>query len=98
MAKTKKTSEEIDVKSVVEVEPAQVPDVELEPGHLFSAPVPEVEIKNSLLFDLYVARVSKAETVETFRRDARAIFRDAFLEAKLALEVYLDQTTKGGQE
>lgn len=42
------------------------------------------------LFDLYLARVAKAETVHTMRRDARAIFRDAFFEAKVALEVYLE--------
>ena len=45
------------------------------------------------LFDLYVARVAKAETVYTQRRDGRAIFRDAFNEARVALDVYLEMTT-----
>lgn len=50
----------------------------------------EVEPRDQL-FDLYVARVAKAETVNTMRRDGRAIFRDAFIEARVALDVYLEQ-------
>lgn len=50
----------------------------------------EVEPRDRL-FDLYVARVAKAETVNTMRRDGRAIFRDAFIEARVALDVYLEQ-------
>ena len=66
---------------------------------LTSVPVPvEPEpfefIGRDRLFDLYLARVAKAETVNTMRRDARAIFRDAFFEAKCALEVYRELTTK----
>jgi hypothetical protein len=41
-----------------------------------------------MLFNLYLARVAKAETVCTMRCDAKAIFRDAFLEAKVALDVW----------
>lgn len=44
------------------------------------------------LFQLYVARVAKAETVRTMRRDARAIFTDAFKEAKIALDVFRELT------
>ena len=44
------------------------------------------------LFKLYVARVAKAETVRTMRRDARAIFTDAFKEAKIALDVFRELT------
>ncbi len=44
------------------------------------------------LFQLYAARVAKAETVRTMRRDARAIFTDAFKEAKIALDVFRELT------
>ena len=44
------------------------------------------------LFQLYVVRVAKAETVRTMRRDARAIFTDAFKEAKIALDVFHELT------
>lgn len=47
--------------------------------------------EREMLFELYAARVAKAETVTTLRRDVKAIFRDALIEAKVALEVYLDQ-------
>ena len=51
----------------------------------------QVEIERDRLWELYVARVAKAETVNTMRRDGRAIFRDAFIEARVALDVYLEQ-------
>ena len=57
----------------------------------------EVEPRD-LLFDLYVARVAKAETVNTMRRDGRAIFRDAFIEAKVAFDVYRDLTNGGNEK
>lgn len=47
--------------------------------------------EREMLFALYAARVAKAETVTTLRRDVKAIFRDALVEAKVALDVYLDQ-------
>ena len=59
-------------------------------------PAPVCEIRDPL-WELYLARVAKAETVNTMRRDGRAIFRDAFAEAKVALDVYLEQTKKGQQ-
>ena len=46
------------------------------------------------LFDLYLARVAKAETVNTMRRDPKAIFRDAFFEAKVALDVFEEMTRR----
>lgn len=52
------------------------------------------DAETAQLFALYLARVAKAETVNTMRRDARAIFRDAFLEAKVALEVFKTETSK----
>lgn len=57
----------------------------------------EVEPRD-LLFDLYVARVAKAETVNTMRRDGKAIFRDAFIEAKCAHEVWVDMTNGGNEK
>ena len=56
----------------------------------------QVEIERDRLWELYVARVAKAETVNTMRRDGRAIFRDAFVEAEVALDVYLVKT--GGKK
>ena len=50
-----------------------------------------IDMSNDL-FQLYVARVAKAETVQTMRRDARAIFTDAFKEAKVALDVFRELT------
>ena len=50
------------------------------------------------LFDLYVARVAKAETVNTMRRDGKAIFRDAFIEAKCAHEVWTEMTNGGNEK
>lgn len=50
--------------------------------------------EREMLFELYAARVAKAETVTTLRRDVKAIFRDALVEAKAALVVYLDQAKK----
>lgn len=50
-----------------------------------------IDMSNDL-FQLYVARVAKAETVRTMRRDARAIFTDAFKEAKIALDVFRELT------
>lgn len=58
----------------------------------------QVEIERDRLWELYVARVAKAETVNTMRRDGRAIFRDAFVEAKVALDVYRDLTNGGNEK
>jgi len=54
----------------------------------------KVELERDRLWELYVARVAKAETVNTMRRDVRAIFRDAFVEAKAAHEVWASQTER----
>ena len=54
-------------------------------------------VEHDRLWELYLARVAKAETVNTMRRDGRAIFRDAFIEAQCALDVYHD-LTNGGTE
>ena len=59
-------------------------------GEFIPAPLPMPMIERDMLFDLYLARVAKAETVNTMRRDAKAIFRDAYFEAKVALDVYLE--------
>ena len=80
MAKAKKMA--ADVK-------AESPETLGEPGPIMPGPMPICEV-------LYVARVAKAETVNTMRRDGRAIFRDAFVEAEVALDVYLTMT--GGRK
>ena len=66
---------------------ADMPTMEWHPK-----PLPAPVIERDRLFDLYLARVAKAETVNTMRRDAKAIFRDAYFEAKVALDVYLEMT------
>ena len=74
---------------------ANLPVELLTPGPVQPLPVepePFEFIGRDRLFDLYLARVAKAETVNTMRRDARAIFRDAFFEAKVALDVYHEMT------
>lgn len=90
MAKTKKENKSAaDQDSATPIE--RMPVMPAEPSVM-----KEVEPRDRL-FDLYVARVAKAETVNTMRRDGRAIFRDAFIEAKVALDVYRD-LTNGGDE
>ncbi len=85
MAKTKKENQAAaDQDSATPLERMPVRPVE-------PSDVMQVEPRD-YLFDLYVARVAKAETVNTMRRDGRAIFRDAFIEARVALDVYLEQT------
>ena len=92
MAKAKKESLAPEVAPVAEVIPADGP---IMPG----VPPPiRVEAPRDRLWELYVARVAKAETVHTMRRDGRAIFRDAFIEAQVALEVFdtcVSETKKG---
>ena len=68
------------------------PQAEIEPGPVLPVPPASLQVEpRDRLFDLYVARVAKAETVNTMRRDGKAIFRDAFLEARVALDVYLEE-------
>jgi len=86
MAKAKKLS--ADVK-------AESPETLGEPGPIMPGLMPVCEVRDPL-WELYVARVAKAETVNTMRRDGRAIFRDAFVEAEVALDVYLEMT--GGKK
>lgn len=47
-----------------------------------------------MLFDLYKARVSHAETINTMRRDAKVIFRECLAEARLALEIFKSEVEK----
>jgi hypothetical protein len=46
------------------------------------------DYENPKLWQLYLARVAKAETINTMRRDIRVIFREALDEAQYALEVW----------
>ena len=86
MAKSKtKTNDE-------NCDPTKVPTISWPQARPMPLPAPVIE--RDQLFDLYLARVAKSETVNTMRRDARAIFRDAFFEAKCALEVYRELTEK----
>ena len=100
MAKTKKDPPAPKVEPAPDEIPADSPAVsELPPPIQVEIPPPiQVEIPRDRLWELYVARVAKAETVHTMRRDGRAIFRDAFIEAQVALEVFdtcVSETKKG---
>ena len=93
MAKAK-TRKQADAGHVIDVTPAcpefQVPEV---PERVTPLGEPLMVLpERDRLFELYLARVAKAETVNTMRRDAKSIFRDAFFEAKVALDVYLELT------
>ena len=45
-------------------------------------------VEDEKLWQLYLARVAKAETINTMRRDIRVIFREALAEAHAALAVW----------
>lgn len=91
MAKTKKDPPAPKVEPASDEIPADSPAVSELP------PPIQVEIPRDRLWELYVARVAKAETVHTMRRDGRAIFRDAFIEAQIALDVF-DKCISESQE
>lgn len=91
MAKAKKENQAAENHAAENVEPALPEDIDV-PGPVMPGQPFQVEFPRDRLFDLYVARVAKAETVNTMRRDGRAIFRDAFIEARVAFDVYLEQT------
>ena len=46
------------------------------------------DYENPKLWQLYLARVAKSETINTMRRDIKAIFREALAEAHAALAVW----------
>lgn len=48
-------------------------------------------IEDEKLWQLYLARVSKSETINTMRRDIKVIFREALDEAHAALAVWNKQ-------
>ena len=99
MAKAKKENQAVEKQAAVNPEsesiqePATIPESVDSPGSVMSGQPIQVEFPRDRLFDLYLARVAKAETVNTMRRDGRAIFRDAFIEARVALDVFQEMTT-----
>ena len=98
MAKTKKTNQAVEDQAAIPESasiPESAPEEMCRPGSVFAGQPLQVELERDRLWELYVARVAKAETVATMRCNGRAIFRDAFLEAKVALDVYLEQTKTG---
>lgn len=104
MAKAKKTNQAAGDRPVENREPvapdpaAEFPPATSEPPSATSEPPPACECQRDRLWELYVARVAKAETVNTMRRDGKAIFRDAFIEAKCAHEVWVDMTNGGNEK
>lgn len=59
------------------------------PGPIVPEPYP-VSIDESMLFELYVARVAKADTFCHVNRKIEAIFGDCYKEAAVALQVFKD--------
>ena len=58
----------------------------------------EVLLDGDMLFSLYAARVNAVDFIHTARTDRRRMFAEALAEAKLALEVFVDDQenqTKG---
>ena len=97
MAKAKKANQAAEDRPVENREPA-APDLAAEFPPATSEPPPACECQRDQLWELYVARVAKAETVNTMRRDGKAIFRDAFMEAKCAHEVWADMINGGNEK
>lgn len=60
------------------------------PPEVLDAPLDSIveDYENPKLWQLYLARVSKSETINTMRRDIRVIFREALDEAHVALAVW----------
>lgn len=59
---------------------------------------PEVLLDGDMLFSLYAARVNAVDFIHTARTDRRRMFAEALAEAKLALEVFVEDQvnqTKG---
>ena len=96
MARVKKENPAVENQAAENQEPT--PESFVESGPVMAGQPLQVEIERDRLWELYVARVAKAETVNTMRRDGRAIFRDAFVEAKVALDVYRDLTNGGNEK
>ena len=69
-----------------------------EPGAVMAMPLPVPGVRDSMLFQLYAARVANAETLQTIRRDKRAIFAEALCEAKTALDVFTESMEGKGNE
>ena len=84
----------VNPESVPIQEPAPVTEGFDVPGSIMPGRPLQVEFPRDRLFELYLARVAKAETVNTMRRDGKGIFRDAFIEAKCAYEVWIDMTNE----
>ena len=98
MARVKKENPAVENQAAENQEPTPTPESFGEFGPVMAGQPRQVEIERDRLWELYVARVAKAETVNTMRRDGRAIFRDAFVEAKVALDVYRDLTNGGNEK
>ena len=50
-----------------------------------------VAVEDEKLWQLYLARVAKSETINTMRRNIKVIFHEALAEAHAALEVWNDK-------
>lgn len=88
MAKAKKD------KPAPKKEPVQeVVAPEVLGGPVMNEPI-MVEIPRERLWELYLARVAKAETVHTVLRSGEKIFGDALAEAKVALKVWEESEVK----
>lgn len=68
-----------------------LPDESVAPEAMPIGSWPAVSFGCDCLFALYVARVNAVDLIHTVRTDKRRMFAEAFAEAKLALEVFVDQ-------
>jgi len=92
MAKAKKVTpmprKESAQAEPVQAEPVQEPCPPVIPESTIMGQPLQVEFGRDCLWELYVARVAKAETVHTMVRSGEKIFADALAEAKVALKVW----------
>ena len=60
-------------------------------GPIMPGPLPMPYIRNSMLFDLYVAKVASVDTGKVLTSRTSKVYESLFKEAEIALDVYLTQ-------
>ena len=89
MGKREKQGQETGAESPVEKTPSEsekIRDSILEFARKYCSPRPMSD--DDRLWELFVARVAKAELIHTMRRDPRVIFKESYIEAKVALDTF----------
>jgi hypothetical protein len=78
----------------------EVPKVEMTDPTKESPPpvmISSAAVEDEKLWQLYLARVAKSETINTMRRNIKVIFHEALAEARRALEVW-NEKNEGGKK